>query len=111
MNEKHTPEPWEVREVDGLVAICHKSGWILENDIDEQNKIDARRIIACVNACAGLPLSLLEIPGYSIKAELDSLDEQIRLRMAAENILDNYRLEVEKHLKTIREVLEKTGGK
>lgn len=69
-----------------------------------------RRAIACVNACAGLPLSLLETPGYSIKAELDSLDEQIRLRMAAENILANYRLEVEKHLKTIREVLGKTGG-
>lgn len=70
-----------------------------------------RRAIACVKACEGLPLSLLEMPGYSIKSELDTLDEQIRLRKAAENILDNYRLEVEKHLKTIREVLDKTGEK
>lgn len=70
-----------------------------------------RRAIACVKAYEGLLLSMLEIPGYSIKAELDSLDEQIWLRMAAENILDNYRLEVEKHLKTIREVLGKTGEK
>lgn len=71
---KHTPEPWEVREVDGLVAICHKTGWVLENDNDEQNKTDARRIVACVNACAGIDIKFLE--DFSILHEIKESKER-----------------------------------
>jgi hypothetical protein len=80
----HTPEPWEVREVDGLVAIAHSGGFVLEADDDRQNIVDARRICACVNACRRIETSVLESDGYSIKAKLDSLDEQINGRMKAE---------------------------
>ena len=42
------------------------------------------RASICVRACEGLPDSLMEMPGYSIKAELDSLDAQIERRIKAE---------------------------
>lgn len=100
-----------------IIVIGNKSrmACLIPNDegrINEDKKLlMARRLTACYNACEGISLEVLEYPEYSFKDELDTLDEQIRLRMAAENILDNYRLEVEKHLKTIREVLGKTGEK
>lgn len=57
---EHTKEPWEVREVDGLVAIANSDGFILEHDDDRQNIIDARRIVACVNACRDIPSEKLD---------------------------------------------------
>ena len=40
----HTPGPWESREVDGLFAIAHRDGWVLEsNDID-RDRADAKLI-------------------------------------------------------------------
>ena len=41
-----TPGPWEVREVDGLFAIAHPSGWVLESNDVEQDRADARLIAA-----------------------------------------------------------------
>lgn len=49
--------------------------------------IDAgHRASICVRACEGLPASLLEMPGYTVKAELDSLDAQIEMRIKAEAV-------------------------
>lgn len=42
-----------------------------------ESKANALRIAACWNACVGIPDEVLEAPGYSIKAELDSLNKQI----------------------------------
>ena len=42
----YTPGPWEVREVDGLFAIAHPAGWVLESNDVEQDRIDARLIAA-----------------------------------------------------------------
>jgi hypothetical protein len=53
----HTKEPWEVREVDGAIIIAGKDGFVLDG---ENEKVDARRIVACVNACAGIPTGDLE---------------------------------------------------
>lgn len=47
----------------------------------------AKRIAECVRACEGIPSSVLSTPGYSIKAELDNLDEQINMRLRAEQRL------------------------
>lgn len=41
-----TPGPWEVREVDGLFAIAHPTGWVLESNDVEQDRADARLIAA-----------------------------------------------------------------
>jgi hypothetical protein len=43
--EKATPGPWECREVEGLAAIAHPKGFILESD-DEQEVADKRYIAA-----------------------------------------------------------------
>ena len=42
----HTPGPWEVREVDGLFAIAHPTGWVLESNDEQQNRADAKLIAA-----------------------------------------------------------------
>ena len=68
MNEnKHTPEPWRTAERSGFpfhiddargesVAVM-----LADDDHDEQRGLDnARRIVACVNACAGIPNEQLE---------------------------------------------------
>jgi hypothetical protein len=43
---EHTPGPWEVREADGLFAIAHKHGWVLESNDEEQDRADAKLIAA-----------------------------------------------------------------
>jgi len=59
----HTAEPWRVHDEDvvsqaeGGLAVCVTAG-LLEN-----RAADARRIVACVNACAGIPTGALEVAG------------------------------------------------
>lgn len=71
---KHTPEPWAidpddrpnmhwnnhiVSEANPNIAIC-----FMAHDGTEQNErgeANARRVVACVNACAGIDTELLEI--------------------------------------------------
>lgn len=45
-DNRHTPGPWEVREVDGLFAVAHRYGWVLESNDVEQDRADARLIAA-----------------------------------------------------------------
>jgi hypothetical protein len=42
----HTPGPWEVREVDGLFAIAHRDGWVLDSNDEQQDRADAKLIAA-----------------------------------------------------------------
>lgn len=49
----HTPEPWRVS---GTGHICAGDKVIPYDDL----KADARRIVACVNACAGIKTEALE---------------------------------------------------
>lgn len=113
---EHTEEPWEVG-----VAGNGASGYIYCDDalgsavattcmeyttISYEQKIaNARRIVACVNACRGIPIEVLEDPEYSIKSELDSIDELYRLRKKAENNLADYRAEIETLNNRIRSLL------
>jgi len=89
----HTKEPWmlwdtvdkngvdwlsvstngECRVVRELIANVTDKKSMNQTDID-----NGKRIVACVNACRDIPQAILEQPDYSIKAELDSLDEQIK---------------------------------
>jgi len=89
----HTAEPWESREVDGLVAIAHKGGFILEADDDRQNITDARRIVACVNACAGMITEGLET--FNVKKEMRELAEE----------RETYRMERDDLLEIIRDIV------
>lgn len=66
MKAKHTPGPWIYIGNGDIVARSEKycggekdiaSVFLTRNDEDEAN---ARRIVACVNACEGLPTNWLE---------------------------------------------------
>lgn len=59
----HTPEPWgikentpTIRDSRGIAILRCESGAI----ITENDKANASRIVACVNACAGLPDDALD---------------------------------------------------
>ena len=86
---EHTKEPWEVRDVDGLVAIAHLGGFVLESDDDRQNVVDARRIVACVNACAGIKTEQLENTG------IETVSNQILVMLREER--DVYKSILEDH--------------
>ena len=65
-DSKHTAEPWErmfPNDSDGYdsVADSHGNG-IFQGEYYEPtcSPADARRIVACVNACAGIPTEFLE---------------------------------------------------
>ena len=68
MSAKWTPEPWHIENLwhvlseDGrLIAGCggHDSNIPGDNTFQD-NQTNARRIVACVNACAGIPTEALE---------------------------------------------------
>ena len=63
---KHTPEPWVYAE-GGKYPEIYSSGGILICDWDDRNDCveapsteDGERIVACVNACKGIPTEALE---------------------------------------------------
>ena len=68
MNEnKHTPEPWrvEIGEQPECIAVLCTSG-LAHFEIVSDSQLgdihaDARRIVACVNACAGFSTETLEL--------------------------------------------------
>jgi len=106
MNEtKHTAEPWHT--IEGV-----DRQWRLHSEtvshlaiMGNPGEANARRIVACVNACAGIPDEVLTAPDYSIKAELDTLDEQIARRLNAEeerNRLYALRIKNEEELHSLR---------
>lgn len=101
----HTAEPWNaVMGVDRRWRIhSEKVSHIVE--VNEPGEADAIRIVACVNACAGIPTEVLSAPDYSIRAELDTLDEQIARRLNAEderNRLYALRIKNEEELHSLR---------
>jgi hypothetical protein len=58
---KHTPEPWHVMG-DSIVQTSHitRDVWTIPHSDG-----DLHRIVACVNACAGLPTEALEAGALS----------------------------------------------
>jgi hypothetical protein len=66
MNTKHTPEPWRVSTVsdyrvsasDGI-GVCITDG-VSPRRATNENAPNARRIVACVNACEGISTEDLE---------------------------------------------------
>ena len=84
---KHTPEPWHLCEVENetgrikhLVPVDAEKMSLLtivENDQATfaaiYNDDDARRIVACVNACVGIPTDELETAGRLAAAEESTL--------------------------------------
>ena len=91
---KNTPEPWKLCRNDQSVgdargyAVCDV--WPRGDDqlANEEGKDNARRIVACVNACAGLPTEQLESspPGGVLKGVAGLISQRDELLAALEII-------------------------
>ena len=63
---KHTPEPWQVFEDDPRAIVTKENPMLSLLSVGEDGlaimyeEADARRIVACVNACAGISTENLE---------------------------------------------------
>jgi hypothetical protein len=77
----HSPEPWEIPiDEEGWLCINCEGGTVLglphwiQNSMDATmlSLEDAKRIVACVNACKGIPTKVLD--RASFKPILDSLE-------------------------------------
>lgn len=94
MTPQHTQTPWYC-EGDAIYDNPECTGNPIAHVLScaygaDDNAVDARRIVACVNACAGLPTETLEtVPGY--KAAIEGFHEQRDARLAAEAQRDQLR--------------------
>lgn len=80
---KHTPEPWQAHQDasgDVFISSAATSFHIAEigSEDDDTAIPDARRIVACVNACRGLPTDELEQKGLvaAVGTQLIEADRQ-----------------------------------
>lgn len=114
---EHTPEPWEIsthlgvtnphyvgviahlglNTEDNMIAVVTSPGHVVTMAECDAN---ARRIVACVNACAGIPTGDLERPGMLERARLyarplKDLDEAGRLLRQWLNVGDDNRNRVQ----------------
>lgn len=93
MTIKHTPEPWHLPPGDLIfVSKVGGKGYVakmmplgaprdrkgLPTDISDEMCANARRIVACVNACRGLPTDELEQKGLvaAVGTQLLEADQQ-----------------------------------
>jgi hypothetical protein len=92
MNE-HTPEPWEADLSSVCYTIYAKQGPDSYKEIGDtrDNKANAERIVACVNACAGIETETL--------AEGPTLAEVIRMR---KNEYDNMKADADRLAEALR---------
>jgi len=64
MTQEHTPEPWACPiDDDGNSAVVARDGYLVTFAFpngDAADKANARRIVACVNALAGIPIEAIE---------------------------------------------------
>ncbi|WP_328222342.1 hypothetical protein [Aeromonas caviae] len=80
---KHTPEPWQAHQDasgDVFISSAETSLHIAEigSEDDDTAIPDARRIVACVNACRGLPTDELEQKGLvaAVGTQMLELEQQ-----------------------------------
>lgn len=74
---EHTKEPWSMDAVSG--NIIGNNGELICESVTPK---DARRIVACVNACAGLSTELLEniteVMGETLLNRFEAFNQQLR---------------------------------
>ena len=87
---EHTQEPWHiVKGIDRRWRI-HSETVSHMADLGESGKQDARRIVACVNACEGISTETLEKVkladvGNMHSALRDCVEQMVRARLFIEN--------------------------
>jgi len=77
-----TPKPWEVREVDGLFAIAHRDGWVLESNDEQQDRADANLIAAAPELYAALDALTLVVGLTPILGSKAALQEAVDIARA-----------------------------
>ena len=103
---KHTPEPWKISHDDSTEEwsiVTNQRGSIIANVNEEtgpelvgsahvMRKMpgleNARRIVACVNACTGIRTEALENRAHMLKAHDDTIAELKRQR---DELLDEFK--------------------
>lgn len=106
--EQHTPTPWKVSEKDWYVIsncghICEMMGPFGY----EVNKANARRIVACVNACEGIETEALEtMPSGKIARLKKERDEVIIDKMALMMERDNLKVKNARLLEALKWTVE-----
>jgi hypothetical protein len=86
---QHTKEPWRANHANAGDRGYEVAGGdkFLTQVCDDVREVNAHRIVACVNACAGISTENLEtLPGYS--AAIDGFHEQRDLVVKARNQRD-----------------------
>ena len=84
MSGKHTPEPWKMiyygpDEKNLSYEVCSDNAeltQIAETGMNERGKENARRIVACINACKGWDTETLEesnAKGITLRETVDTL--------------------------------------
>lgn len=66
---EHTPEPWSAERDEGMLYLLTQDRRVIALLSDDERALtsglegteaDARRIVACINACVGIPTETLE---------------------------------------------------
>lgn len=92
-NQKHTPEPWKTgagyEQQEPGVYIYGGDGLIVSSEDTEITEANARRIVACVNACAGISTEQLEmdISVGGEKSIYESQEAKVQELIQQKNIL------------------------
>lgn len=99
---KHTPEPWRTDAECGFPQDIHdsKGNLFLRCGSDFDNEIygeaNARRITACVNACAGIPISDLESGDFAKSLKMFAL-ESATFRRQRDELLAAFQRFIDSH--------------
>jgi hypothetical protein len=96
VSEPHTPEPWFWLPEEGNFIVNRSDFIIAEVPCQGSNPVDGRRIVACVNACVGVPTEKLEsdyVQGYEPYGAVEHMkierDQARRERDVAIRVLGN----------------------
>ena len=78
MKDKHTPEPWEVTDKRFIRQSSGRRHVVARVVGSEEMEANARRIVACINACAGIPTEGLEKTrlGSDVLLEMHKISQQ-----------------------------------
>lgn len=96
---EHTPEPWKWHaqgEANEYCLLTHDGRWVIafrQNGelTDDRQKANARRIVACVNACKGIPNEQLEMDSaafINVFNAYNRLRHQQKSLLAALNLIE-----------------------
>lgn len=97
MKTLHTPEPWTAARRSAVVEIHAQNDMvgIFQGTLLDADEANARRIVACVNACAGMPQDDVDaltqaggVMGLTVYAD-DMRQQRDQLLAAIEGVLAN----------------------